>query len=94
MNNNFAVYTAKLLMCFLAARLKRGEMSNVKKQNKTQHQVRCPICNGRLFDIVADENLIAQHCISYMVVIKCWKCHKEIKIIYSDLVQTPRICTI
>lgn len=29
--------------------------------------------------------------LSCMVVIKCWKCHKEIKIIYSDLVQTPHM---
>ena len=62
-----------------------------EKQYKSQYQVRCPICSGRLFDIVVDENLINQHYISCMVVIKCWKCHKEIKIIYSDLVQTPHM---
>lgn len=62
-----------------------------ESQNKVHHQIRCPLCNGRLFDIVTGEASAQQHPISCVVMIKCWKCHQEIEIINFDLVQTPRI---
>lgn len=57
-------------------------------------QIRCPLCGGRLFDILINENEANQRSATCVVVIKCWKCRQEIKIIYSDLVQTPHICEV
>ena len=52
---------------------------------KTQtHQIRCPKCNGRLFDVIAETN--EENCLSkkFAVLIKCWKCHKTVSLEQSN----------
>ena len=52
---------------------------------KTQtHQIRCPECNGRLFDVIAKTN--EENCLSkkFAVLIKCWKCHKTVSLEQSN----------
>lgn len=52
---------------------------------KTQtHQIRCPECNGRLFDVIAETN--EGNCLSkkFAVLIKCWKCHKTVSLEQSN----------
>lgn len=51
--------------------------------NKT-HQIRCPKCNGRLFDVTVEKN--AANCIEkrFAILIKCWKCHKTVSLEQSD----------
>ena len=51
------------------------------------HQIRCPVCGGRLFDVITDngEKNVDLH---LSVMIKCWKCRKTIKLNNIDyLVQ-------
>lgn len=52
---------------------------------KTQtHQIRCPECNGRLFDVIAKDK--EENCpgTKFAVLIKCWKCHKTVSLEQSD----------
>lgn len=53
--------------------------------------VRCPRCNGRLFDIVYSEKQITLQKSSYMIVVKCWKCRRKLNIENRNLVQAPRM---
>lgn len=42
------------------------------------HQIRCPICGGRLFDVITEKNennYFGEH---FAVMIKCWKCRNII----------------
>ena len=54
-------------------------------------QVRCPYCNGRLFDISLFDAPVPKHEPIDRIVIKCWKCRRTINIDYKYLVQTPQI---
>ena len=54
-------------------------------------QVRCPKCNGRLFDVALFEPTEYNQKPAYSIVIKCWKCRQKINIEYKNLVQAPRI---
>lgn len=47
-------------------------------------EFRCPYCNGRLFDFLRHSNEIDSS--EFLIIIKCWKCHANVKIIYNDLV--------
>ena len=47
-------------------------------------EFRCPYCNGRLFDFLRHSNEIDSS--EFLIIIKCWKCHANVKIIYHDLV--------
>ncbi len=47
---------------------------------------RCPFCNGRLFDFVKFDNHFSLAMHNCQLVIKCWKCHTNVVIKYSDLV--------
>lgn len=50
-----------------------------------EYKIHCPDCGGRLFDVIA-ENDIAD--IRLIISIKCWKCRKIIRINRLDyLVQ-------
>ena len=61
------------------------------------HQIRCPICDGRLFDVITQKN--EEECFSthFAVLIKCWKCHKTITLgkinNYDYLVQASHAYT-
>lgn len=54
-----------------------------------QQSLHCPNCNGRLFDVVnyLPTDSVAES--NYAIMIKCWKCHRIIKIISKNLVQAP-----
>lgn len=62
----------------------------MKNKNK-QYQIRCPICNGRLFDIIMEEKLIFDQPPVGILVIKCWKCRQKINIDTVNLVRTPHM---
>jgi len=56
-------------------------------EDENVHRIRCPVCGGRLFDVITDneKNLSELH---LSVLIKCWKCRKTIKLNNIDyLVQ-------
>lgn len=54
-------------------------------------QMRCPYCNGRLFDIALLEPPDSTQKPIYSIVIKCWKCRQKLNIENKNLVQAPRI---
>ena len=45
---------------------------------KIIHQIRCPECNGRLFDVIAEKNSLSFIDKKHKLMIKCWKCHNTI----------------
>ena len=47
-------------------------------------EYRCPYCNGRLFDYIKHMNEVGIN--NCLIIIKCWKCHANVKISYVDLV--------
>lgn len=47
-------------------------------------EYRCPYCKGRLFDFIKRSNGVGIH--PCLIIIKCWKCHANVKITYNDLV--------
>ena len=59
------------------------------------HQIRCPVCDGRLFDVITqkkEDDCFNKH---FAVLIKCWKCHKTITLgkinNYDYLVQASHV---
>ena len=54
-------------------------------------QVRCPNCNGRLFDVALFEPSDFKPQPIYSIVIKCWKCRQKLNIENRNLVQAPHI---
>ncbi len=54
-----------------------------------QQKFRCPICRGRLFDVIAENSISTELVYNYGIIIKRWKCSSKIKIINKDLVQAP-----
>ena len=59
-------------------------------ENRTM-QVRCPYCNGRLFDLVLIGLPDPNREPLYNIIIKCWKCRQKLNIENRNLVQAPRI---
>jgi len=60
------------------------------------HQIRCPVCDGRLFDVITQKN--EDDCFNkhFAVMIKCWKCRKTITLgqlnDFDHLVQASHVC--
>ena len=54
-------------------------------------QIRCPFCNGRLFDVTLSEPNELRQAPAYSIVIKCWKCRQKLNIENRNLVQAPSI---
>ena len=63
--------------------------------NSITHQIRCPECNARLFDLISEKNHVACIGNDFTVLIKCWKCHKTITLgkidNYDYLVQASHV---
>ena len=42
------------------------------------HHIRCPICGGRLFDVITGKGKNSYFGTNFAVMIKCWKCRETI----------------
>ena len=42
------------------------------------HHIRCPICGGRLFDVITGKGENSYFGTNFAVMIKCWKCRETI----------------
>jgi hypothetical protein len=74
----FAEFSANLFIIFLTVQLKFGGKN--LSQGIT-YQIRCPICNGRLFDIISENPYDTFESTQlFTVFIKCWKCHQTIQL--------------
>ncbi len=57
-----------------------------EEKEKTQYQIRCPVCDGRVCDVVTDQELaFPLYPPSCALVIKCWKCRKKVNIVEVNL---------
>ena len=53
--------------------ISKSPQSNVKK-------VHCPICGGRLCDVIESEKICEKETIKNIIVLKCYKCGNKISI--------------
>jgi len=68
------------------ATLTADEEDVTEGKEKTQYQIRCPVCDGRLCDVVTDQELaFPLYPPSCALVIKCWKCRKKVNIVEVNL---------
>lgn len=78
----------------LAYQLNRRRIDRLTTDNI--HHIRCPICGGRLFDVITGKGENSYFGTNFAVMIKCWKCRETITLKplnnINYLVQASHVC--
>ena len=75
-----------VVLILLISEQEKDEEDVTEGKEKTQYQIRCPVCDGRLCDVVTDQELaFPLYPPSCALVIKCWKCRKKVNIVEVNL---------